>query len=569
MVGLFVFMDFNYASYKDSPLHAINDTQDEGLQTILLNSLLDTSFFAKTFLGDNFEDKNTYQHNELWSLIDDDTVPRYAACIWRGFGKTTMHEAKMIKNTCFRLTKFNLVVGAVQKSAIDITESMKSDFIENDKIREVFGKMEPRSVEGMTHKQFGKDSYFIVDAKTGQPITYFVPRGAQQSVRGIKVNIYGKRQRPDFIYIDDLEDDEGVLNEEVRQKVRYWVNNALIKCVPRVQPSAKNLWVPKSDDPKWRPPWRVAYADTLKHEDAMMAYLLESAAWKSVRFPQAEKREDGKWHSLVPEIVSTAQIRNSIKNEEADGTFDGWCREMLCLPIPPSGDCWTTQLFQYYSDAESKLSSKPNVDRFVIVDPARTANTKSAYTAILAVAFDGKHIYVRDLINERLSPDEIVDRSFEMALATKSQSIWIETTGLSEWLQHPYENERSRRGLFDIEVCWLKSKSPHGDFGTGKDAAKRARAASVLPYYRKKLVYHENILKNSALEQQQLSFPRPKKWDALDCCGYIPFILQESGRYVEPDIEKSKDKDGVMRDDFDRMTKDISSRNWELCGSPV
>ena len=250
--------------------------------------------------------------------------------------------------------------------------------------------------------------------------------------------------------------------------------------------------------------------------------------------------------------------------------MDEYCRAKLCLPISPEHACCTRDMFQYFSDRDMAIQNDPEYHRMLIVDPAKTANQRSAYTAILASAFHmtSGNIYIRDLINEKLSPHMILVRPMEMALATNSRMIAVEVTGLSDWIKHQFEDFASKQGIGNsIQFHWLEGNTiPKGDFGTGKDAPKRARASMILPYYQQSKVFHEDIIKESALEQQMLSYPRPANWDALDCAGYIPKVLRDLGIFTQPTKLESNQRrrDFGFAEDYRQLGDKIAAGAWRM-----
>ena len=42
-------------------------------------------------------------------------------------------------------------------------------------------------------------------------------------------------------------------------------------------------------------------------------------------------------------------------------------------------------------------------------------------------------------------------------------------------------------------------------------------------------MWHEDSLRNSALEQQMHSYPNPARWDALDTLAYLDYVLRQLG----------------------------------------
>ncbi len=523
---------------------------DERLIGISLRGRHDTRFFAKCFLAETFDRPNTWQYDKQWGILDNDTLPKIVQLAWRGFGKSAAMTAKLVKSICYRELIYALYVSKTNDAATAETENVKRELLGNERIRYMFGNFKGQTYNGV-ETQFSRTAWYVSDpAKDGQPFGFINPRGAEQQVRGTNVHLLGKKQRPNMIFCDDLEDDQLVLSEENRQTLSRWFFGSLMEVIDtQKQPVASTgRWNVK---PGEFPPWRVFYADTLKHEDALIAHLVEDPSWHGVVLPQCERRlcDDGKnrYFSLVPELVSNSQVREEAANAKRQNRLDTYAREKMCKPVPPEQAQWTRDGFKYYSEADVQLSLNPNVDRFIIVDPSKSATPQSDPSAALFCAADCRAgiVYLRHLLNERMMPHEFTDEVLRLSVYYNTPDIFVEHTGGSESLKHHWKNRASETLSAKPNFYWLSAHQPtrYGDYGTGKDAVKRARAAQIIPYYQMGYIYHEYSLEGSALEQQELSYPKPARWDALDCAGYVPQALEEMGRYMIPQVEKDNDED--------------------------
>lgn len=549
----------------------VDPRTDPGIQRIVKRGEYDSQFFCMTVMPDWVPDEMTYQHDDHWKHIDDETLPKVVWCAWRGFGKSLATKVKIIKSICYRQQEFILWVAKTHDHAAGETEDIKTELLSNDRITYLFGVMKAQTYDGQK-PSFSKRSWFACDPTTGRPFVFVVPKGAGQPVRGSSVNLMGKVVRPTLIIVDDLEDDEEVDNEDRRKKLRKWFHGALIPCVGRARPNAKtNRW--NKSKP---PPWRIFYQDTLKHEDANIVHILQASDWVGRVHPQFERREDPedgkkKYYSLVPGIINDDQVRAEVRHAKRNGVFDELVREKMCLPVAPEGAAWTRDMFKYYREDNTNINTNSNVDRFLIVDPAKTTNPKNAFSAVLAVGADihKGRIHLRHLINRRLEPQELRELTFDLAVELNTRIIAVEVTGLEQYIQHPWISEAQRREL-DIEFIWLQGREvPPGDFGTGKEAPKRARASTINPYYKDGVLYHEESLRDSALEHQELSYPKCKYWDAIDCAGYIPKILVMAGRFflsqvVDGRLDGKKASTFGDENDWDELGREIESRVWAL-----
>jgi hypothetical protein len=248
------------------------------------------------------------------------------------------------------------------------------------------------------------------------------------------------------------------------------------------------------------------------------------------------------------------------------------------MPCARTTGCWSKELFKYFNDRDlkAKLESLDESNRFVIVDPSKTAKTKSAKTAMLAVAFDPESgIYFRDLINRNLEMHDIPRMAVEMALATNTRNIFVEKTGIEELGEYLFFNYMISHGLKDIlNVRFLDARNALKnvefiDMVDNTNKGKIARAGMLLPYYKMGQVFHEYTLKDSALERQQLSFPDCGMWDAIDTAGYVPQVLRIGGKFMTPTLRELKHLDtrkmqSATKMDIEELERRINNRDWAI-----
>lgn len=558
--------------WKHSGLGRLVGTKSTWLQALLLECLLDTRIFMQTFMADTFDKEWTPQRLENIRNLDDDTNPKGYVCAYRSMGKTTQLSGWLVKQACFQLQPFVLFAGRTLDYASGQTDNVKTELLTNPDIRDTFGKLKAEPYRG-TNPAFSKLAWFLSDAKTNEPYAFFSPKGANQQVNGALVRIGRKMVRPTLICCDDGEDRELILNEEQRDKYKAWFYGALLPCTTETRPDPHtNRWK-RGKSPFWRPPWRIWNQDTIKHEDGNMARIIQSSDWRGNVFPLAEKR-DGEYYTLVPELVSDQQVRREHRQAVKDRQGDLFAMEKLCLPqASDDGGGWSRDLFRYYRESEHELNSLPDEDKFIIVDPSKTAKANSAHTAMLGVAADceNRRCYFRECVSELMMADQIPKEAIRLALRLNTRYIAVEITGLEEHVKWLFENEVIKQGFGDyFQFIWLDARgAPKGDYGSGKDAAKRARASFLLPMYQAHDIYHEEHMRDGALEAQEMSYPKCARWDAIDCGGYTPQILKLAGRYWQPKVEKNPWKQHeVIRNagrSDDYWGQKIANGDWRHC----
>ena len=150
-------------------------------------------------------------------------------------------------------------------------------------------------------------------------------------------------------------------------------------------------------------------------------------------------------------------------------------------------------------------------------------------------------LYLRYAMGERLHPDDIFDRGITLCQQYNTSVVGIETTGSKEFITYPFTNEIIRRGL-NLEVIELNARKGQGEF-SGIGGGKKMRISSLISYYRRHLIWHEETMAN-AFESQLMAFPRGKRVDIIDAGAYITEMLDVGGRFFMPaDIDNETESD--------------------------
>lgn len=490
---------------------------DKETLDILSACSVSTRVLCKTIFPDRFTlpfSENI--HNPIFDLIDGpDQLVAIAAP--RGFGKTSVVAlGRASRPILFRQAEFIIYINKSETAAIMQTDNLRRELVTNSAIKSFFGPVKTKSADAEAFdEQFSKKAWVAYN-------TFLLPRGAGQQVRGV---LY-RNSRPKLIIIDDLEDPEQIENKEYRDKLYQWLYADVMKAVPRIGPDAKD--------------WKIVYIDTLKHEDSVLQRLLNSPEWKSVRLEAC----DDSFKSTAPEFISDEDIAKEWQHHVDAGQTDVFFREMRNLPISTKDAAFTQEYFRYYNlptgkvprpeDAnilDVELQTNQNIETVVILDPAKTVKIHSAESAVVGIGIDlnTSRLFIRDVISEKMYPDEIYDAVFGMAIRLGAKVIGIEETGLSEFIRQPIKNEMFKRGTF-FELVWLKAR---GGDATEKGKAKRIR--ELVPYYRAGSIYHNaSCATIKKLEQQLLMYPRSALWDLMDAEAYIIEMLELGERYFSP-----------------------------------
>ena len=505
--------------YSDpaSPLTALSKADVTDLMVECAGSLKMT---ARVLFPERFYAPFAPLHDQIFEAIESGER-KIAIAAPRGMGKTSIVGLALAgQSLLFRTRNFIPYVSKSFDNSMMQTENLKHELATNKMVKAFFGNVKTKTADDVLDEQFSKKAWVGFN-------TLVLPRGSGQQVRGILYRNY----RPDLIIIDDLEDPDTIENDEQRRKRKTWFHADLEKCVSRI-----------SRD------WQLVYIDTLKHEDALLQDLLDSAEWCSIRLELC----DDSLRSNMPEFVTDEEVKKEHAYHQERGMLDVFYREYRNLPISTEDAVFDQRYFKYYEEhelLEQKSKGEIHVENIILVDPAKTVKIHSAETAIICVGIDtkGNRLYVRDIVAERMYPDDIYNHIFLMAARFNTRVVGVEVTSLNEFITQPIKNEMTRRGQF-FELVELK---PRGG------EKKEHRVKALQPYYRQGLIYHNSACA-AGLESQLLSFPRSKRWDIMDALAYVIYMLDVGDRYFE--APESEDPE----DEFNELDYEPAVEGWEI-----
>lgn len=506
---------------------------DEQLKDVLSLCSVNTQMTALTFFPERFYAPFADNiHGEIFKLIDG-PANKVAVAAPRGWGKTSIVAlAYMARHILFNIYSFIVYINKSETAAIMQTENLKRELVSNRHIRAIKGPVKTRTAsEFEIEESFSKKAWVAYD-------TFVLPRGAGQQVRGV---LY-KNDRPGLFVIDDLEDKKKVMNEELRKELKNWFYADVLEAIPQLHMN-----------------WKIVYIDTLKHEDSLLQHLLESPDWKSVRLEACG--DDFK--STAPDFVSDEIIQSQWDTAVRAGQTDTFFQEKRNLPISTKDASFKREYFHYYNrpgldilpdgdikTTDADLQANQNIENLVIVDPAKTVKMNSAESAIIGFGIDmtGSKLFIRDIISEKMYPDELYKEMFGMSARLKAQAIGVEVTSLNEFIKQPIKNYMFKNGTF-YELVWL---NPRGG------QHKEDRIKELVPYYRLGFIYHNfGCAGIKRLEAQLIMFPRSKLMDIMDAAAYVIQMLELGERYMSPNFDES-DPEAEYRE----LSYDPVMQNW-------
>ena len=332
-------------------------------------------------------------HRELMDLLYC-RDPWVAAEAFRGAAKSTRMEELIIISALMGDFKYALILGNSYDRACERLSAIKNELVQNDAINELFGEQ-----SGGT---WAADQIVLAN---GCKIQAF---GARQSLRGAKHNDY----RPDFLFVDDLEDEENVATEDARRKLKRWFNGALI---PALDPKGK-----------------IRMVGTPLHPKSLLEEKMRDSAWKSARFPVIYLNEEGREISAWPDRFPMEYISKLRQNFITDGSYVEFEQEYMCRSEDAAAKPFQPNMIKIEPVVASWMPIK------IMVDPARTVKTAtSARTGYAAWSWVGTKLIVHEAFGAFHKPDEIIKTIFDLDEKFNPVEIGVEKDGLEEWIMAP------------------------------------------------------------------------------------------------------------------------------------
>lgn len=240
---------------------------------------------------------------------------------------------------------------------------------------------------------------------------------------------------------------------------------------------------------------------------------------------------DDNYKSNWPDFITDQEVRALADSYAKEGLLDAFYREFRNIPIARETASFKPEYFQYYEETEEQLTRHPHCESVVLVDPAKTVQMQSDFSAIVGVTVNVvlNKIYVRDIIAARLYPDQLYEETLKMTHALNASAIGVEVTSLNEFITYPFKNAISKSGRY-VELVELHARK-----------SKDERIAALVPFYRKGEVWHNKTCCGS-LETQLMWFPKSKRKDIMDALAYIVIMLEEGERYFQPTNKQMEDE---------------------------
>lgn len=434
-------------------------------------------------------------HRE-WFQQFCDPAPLVAIAAPRGHSKsTTITHSCTLASVLFRCARYVLIVSDTEGQAVNFLNDIKNELTDNDDIKELFG---------INKFVTDRETMIVVEFDDGEQFRIEV-KGAEQKVRGLKWNGI----RPDLIVIDDLENDELVMNDDRREKLRKWFYAALLPCR---SPNSK-----------------VRMVGTVLHMDALLERLLPKpwdkrsivtplltyqtkplAGWKSYRY----KAHDPDFSNILwPTRWPKEKLIEEYEIRKAQGFPELYSQEFLNYPLDESASYFRKSDFLTLSD-EDKTKE---LNYYITVDLAISEKERADYSVFVVGGMDENGIlHIVDVIRDRMDSLEIIETLFHLYQSYQPDLVGIESGAIQKAIGPFLRQEMLNRNVY----------IPIHELTPSKD--KQTRARSMQARMRAKTVkFDKEADWFQDLENEMVRFPRDIHDDQVDAMAWLGLMLDK------------------------------------------
>jgi len=473
---------------------------------------LNEDLFVQTFLPDMAKVKSPQFHKDMYRLLADPSKKMVAIIAPRGHAKSSLSSLTVpLHRLLFAQEKNILIISETEDQAKDHLNSLKSELQENSLIKAYFPKL---------HFTKWTEEKIIVQGGPYNTDCQIVVKGAKQKIRGHKY----KNQRPTLIILDDIEGEDNMTNEEVRNDLKRRIDAAII---PALDPQIGRIFMVGT----------IVHYDSYLNEiytgsDIKGQAVGKSGSWDYVFYKAIQNFGTKNEKALWPEWQPLERLHAERKRMAKSGREYIWYQEYMNEPTAGSEQAFKPQYFKnrhrYHVRNIGGVNwlctpnGKPvrNCNVFLGIDPAISTKRKADHFAMSVIAVD--HLDQRYLIRQVLTRIPLASAQAKLiidtAMSHHANAIGIETTAYQQALAGAVRERMSKTSNY-FRIYEFKPRDHKNE---------RLRSLEY-PISEGRLLFPRNTSDTDPVAQtiqQFIQYPRSKRDDGMDAIYYANEICQ-------------------------------------------
>ena len=442
------------------------------------------------------EDKVPDLHVIMFDRMINSEEDQFAAAVPRDHAKTTVAKLAIVWFLLYEPYSFPLYVSDTNGVAAEAISDVW-DYLTSEEFIALTGEaVEGLGVERRAEGFFQFKMRWFPEGKSYDNHTYkavnLLARGANQQIRGTNK----KHQRPDLLFMDDMEREDIMGNAERFKKFRRWTYGELFKALR----TGRNK--------------KIQIGNLIDYQSVLQMHL-DMEDWDSMRFGVLVHGEDGQLVALWPERWSLPDIKKDHRNYATAGELSTWYAEMMNLPYNPDSSLVDLNKIQYIPAPDP--GDARIVGSFLTVDPAISTRSTADNCAIVAnlLLDDGTFVHVEVHKQRGMDFTDIYNKCVEMAARWHSNLVFVEDIAFQKVLIQIFKVQ--------VVVDALQLEFVGCNTGGSSKLARLSAWAGML---------HSGSIKiysgDTDISGELANFDRTKKDnrdDVIDACAQVPIAL--------------------------------------------
>ena len=481
---------------------------------------MDEDYFAQECLPEVRTIEPANFHKDLFRLLSD-TSKQYVAIIApRGHGKSSVSTTIVpLHRILFGQERNILIMSETEGQAKAHLDSLKYQLQENPLIKTYFPTL---SFPKWTEERI------VVKGTTpfGTPINcQLIVKGSKQKVRGLNY----QQQRPTLIIMDDVEGEDNMSSEDVRNDFKRRIDAALL---PAIDPQIGRVFMIGT----------IVHYDSYLNEiwtksDTPNENVGKSGVWEYVFYRAIENYGTDKEKALWPEWMSIAKLHSKRIQLARNGREYLWFQEYQNEPTAGDSQLFKPEYFETrhnyhikYMNGDNWLCDNTTGDpvrncfTFLGVDPAislgRTADHFA--TCVIAVDHHGKK-YVMNIKLQRINSVAAQAKLIsELVHNFHIRKVGIETIAYQQALATQLREDMASTGHYYM----IEEFKP-------RDRKNERLKNLEYPISQGRLIFPPSKSDQDPIAQtieQFKAYPRGKHDDGMDATFYADIVTQRPAK---------------------------------------
>lgn len=349
---------------------------------------IDDDFFGSYFFPRTFRFPHPTYSKQVQAAFDDRSSRYVALKMYRDSSKTVRSRTRIAKHISYALSRCVMLVSNAQKHSIFSLKWLRRQVEYNTLWAKAFDLS-----KGTTWS----DEVLEIRHGIGRHSIFVLAFGITGQIRGVNPDDW----RPDFILLDDPDNEETTATIEQREKTSNLVFGAL-----------KESLAPPTEAPLAK----LAILQTPLAQNDVIDVATKDEAFRSVTVSCFDDKGESSWPERFPTDFLRAEKDMHIRLNK----LSLWMREKECKLVSPETSSFRETWLGFWDVLPEKL------EVVIPIDPASSASKTADDQVVAALGFYKGNVYVIEYRAERGDmPDAAAAYLFDLIFRLTRQGHWV------------------------------------------------------------------------------------------------------------------------------------------------